>query len=148
MSDVGGEVEVTRNEDEDRWEARIGGELAGFAAYHLTDELIVFTHTEVEPEFEGRGVAGALARTALDEVAARGDPQGDAAVPVHQGVDPASPRLHGARLRGVDGVVGGLRARAHCVRVRPLAFGVNGCCAVGLGPSGRGLSVVAVYCSR
>ena len=72
MSDVSGEVEVTRNEDEDRWEARIGGELAGFAAYHLTDELIVFTHTEVEPEFEGRGIAAALARTALDEVAAEG----------------------------------------------------------------------------
>ena len=72
MSDVDGEVVVTRNEDENRWEARIGGELAAFAAYHLTDELIVFTHTEVEPEFEGRGVAGVLARTALDEVAAEG----------------------------------------------------------------------------
>ena len=69
MSDVSEQVVVTRNEDEHRWEARIGDELAGFAAYQLTDELIVFTHTEVEPAFEGRG---ALARHALDEVAEEG----------------------------------------------------------------------------
>ncbi len=42
--------------------------LAGFAEYQLTDELIVFTHTEVEPAFEGKGVGGALARYALDDV--------------------------------------------------------------------------------
>ena len=72
MSDVSEQVVVTRNEDEHRWEARIGDELAGFAAYQLTDELIVFTHTEVEPAFEGRGVGGALARHALDEVAEEG----------------------------------------------------------------------------
>ena len=72
MSDVSEQVVVTRNEDETRWEARIGGELAGFAAYQLTDELVVFTHTEVEPAFEGKGVAGALAQHALDEVAAEG----------------------------------------------------------------------------
>ena len=69
MSDVSEQVVVTRNEDEHRWEARIGGELAGFAAYQLTDELVVFTHTEVDPAFEGKGVGGALARSALDEVA-------------------------------------------------------------------------------
>ena len=72
MSDVSEQVVVTRNEEESRWEARIGGELAGFAAYQLTDELVVFTHTEVEPAFEGKGVAGALARHALDEVADEG----------------------------------------------------------------------------
>ncbi len=72
MSDVSEQVVVTRNEDEHRWEARIGGELAGFAAYQLTDELVVFTHTEVEPAFEGKGVGGALARAALDEVAEEG----------------------------------------------------------------------------
>lgn len=66
------DVVVTRNEDERRWEARVGGVLAGFAAYRLTDGRIVFTHTEVEPAFEGRGVGGALARHALDEVEAEG----------------------------------------------------------------------------
>ena len=69
MSD---DVVVTRNEDEHRWEARVGGKPAGFAAYRLTDELVVFTHTEVDPAFEGRGVGSALARAALDEVAGEG----------------------------------------------------------------------------
>lgn len=72
MSDVSAQVVVTRNEDEHRWEARVDGELAGFAAYQVTDELVVFTHTEVEPAFEGRGIGGALARSALDEVAGEG----------------------------------------------------------------------------
>ena len=72
MSDVSEQVVVTRNEDEHRWEARIGGELAGFAAYQLTDELIVFTHTEVDDAFEGHGVGSILARAALDDVRADG----------------------------------------------------------------------------
>ncbi|HYN68112.1 MAG TPA: GNAT family N-acetyltransferase [Ornithinibacter sp.] len=72
MTDRSEQVVVTRNEDEHRWEARIDGELAGIAEYQLTDELVVFTHTEVEPAFEGRGVGGTLARHALDEVRAEG----------------------------------------------------------------------------
>ena len=32
----------------------------------------MFTHTEVDPAFEGKGVGGALARHALDEVAEEG----------------------------------------------------------------------------
>jgi predicted GNAT family acetyltransferase len=66
------DVVVTRNEDENRWEAHLDGELAGVAAYHLTDELVVFTHTEVDPAFEGKGIGSALARHALDEVRAEG----------------------------------------------------------------------------
>ncbi|GAA4117098.1 GNAT family N-acetyltransferase [Knoellia locipacati] len=62
------DVVVTNNQGENRYEARLGGELAGFAAYQLTDELIVFTHTEVEPKFEGKGIGSALARFALDDV--------------------------------------------------------------------------------
>ncbi|MFZ1485939.1 GNAT family N-acetyltransferase [Nostocoides sp.] len=64
--------EITNNEAEHRYEARIDGALAGFAEYQLTDELIVFTHTEVDPAFEGRGVGGALARFALDDVRVQG----------------------------------------------------------------------------
>jgi predicted GNAT family acetyltransferase len=66
------DVVVTDNPDEHRYEARCDGELAGIAEYQLTDELIVFTHTEVFDAFEGRGVGGALARTALDAVRAEG----------------------------------------------------------------------------
>lgn len=69
MADVTEQVVVTRNEEESRWEARIDGALAGFAAYRVVDDDIVFTHTEVDPAYEGLGVGGALARHALDEVA-------------------------------------------------------------------------------
>ena len=38
----------------------------------LTDELVVFTHTEVDPAFEGQGIGTALAKFALDDVADQG----------------------------------------------------------------------------
>ena len=62
------DVEVTDNEAEKRYEARVDGELAGVAFYDTADDLIVFTHTEVDPAFEGRGIGGALAQHALDAV--------------------------------------------------------------------------------
>ena len=65
------DVEVTDSPAEKRYVARIAGGEAGFAAYILTDELMVLTHTEVDPHFEGRGVGSALARAALDDVRAR-----------------------------------------------------------------------------
>lgn len=68
-------LDVINNADEHRYEARIDGELAGFAAYELADRRIIFTHTEVFPEFEGRGVGSALARGALDDVRAAGGPR-------------------------------------------------------------------------
>ena len=66
------DVVVSDNPAEQRYEAHVDGELAGFAEYQLTDELIVFTHTKVFDAFEGRGVGGAIARSALDDVRARG----------------------------------------------------------------------------
>ena len=64
--------EVRDNRDRSRYEILVDGEVAGFADYRLREGRITFTHTEVDPEFEGRGVGGALARHALDEVAAEG----------------------------------------------------------------------------
>lgn len=66
------DVHVTHNEAQNRYEARVGDELAGFAEYQLTDELVVFTHTEVDPALAGKGVGGALARLALDDVRTQG----------------------------------------------------------------------------
>ncbi len=63
-------AQVTRNDDAARYEAHIDGALAGFAQYQLTDDLIVFTHTEVDRAFEGQGVGSAIARAALDDVRA------------------------------------------------------------------------------
>lgn len=66
------DVQVTDNRDGLRFEARVDGEPAGFAAYELADDLIVFTHTEVDGAFAGQGVGSALARGALDAVRAEG----------------------------------------------------------------------------
>ena len=42
--------------------------LAAVPDYIPTAELVAFTHTEVQPGFEGRGVAGELVRQALQDV--------------------------------------------------------------------------------
>ncbi|WP_369696820.1 GNAT family N-acetyltransferase [Streptomyces sp. XD-27] len=55
-----------------RFEARLGGELAGFAEYIRTPRLIAFVHTEVDPAYEGQGVGSALTRSALDAARAEG----------------------------------------------------------------------------
>ncbi|WP_432535006.1 GNAT family N-acetyltransferase [Kineococcus arenarius] len=55
-----------------RYEARIDGQLAAIAEYLTTRQFLVFSHTEVLPGFEGRGIATALVRQALDDVRARG----------------------------------------------------------------------------
>lgn len=69
------ELSVKHNFDATRYEAHLDGELAGFAEYQRTDQLVVFTHTEVDPKFEGKGVGSALAAFALDEVRAAGTHQ-------------------------------------------------------------------------
>ena len=66
------DIEVSDNSDERRYEARIDGALAGVAEYQRTDKLVVFTHTEVDEAYEGKGVGGALARFALDGIRAEG----------------------------------------------------------------------------
>lgn len=66
------DVATSNNPEQSRYEAHIDGELAGFAEYQLTDELVVFTHTEVGEKFEGKGVGSALARFGLDDVRSAG----------------------------------------------------------------------------
>lgn len=66
------EVTVTDAPERKRYEATIDGEPAGYAEYLATGALTVFTHTEVDPAYEGRGVGSALARFALDDMRAKG----------------------------------------------------------------------------
>jgi uncharacterized protein len=65
-------TEVTDAPARHRYEATVDGTLAGFAQYREVDGARVFTHTEVFDAYEGKGVGGALARGALDDVRARG----------------------------------------------------------------------------
>ena len=66
------ELRIVDNPERRRFEARDGRRLAGWADYDETAELIVFTHTNVNPEWEGQGVGGTLVRTVLDHTRAQG----------------------------------------------------------------------------
>jgi predicted GNAT family acetyltransferase len=73
MTDEPTKTEVVDNELEDRFELWHGDQLAGFAAYRRRDGATVFVHTEIMPEFEGKGLGSVLARRALDQTVARGE---------------------------------------------------------------------------
>ena len=56
-----------------RFEIHVDGRLAGFAQYRMKDPgLIVFTHTEIDDAYEGRGLGSILVRAALDAARGRG----------------------------------------------------------------------------
>ncbi|MEV4656228.1 GNAT family N-acetyltransferase [Micromonospora sp. NPDC049301] len=63
---------VEDNPAKHRFEILVDDALAGFTAYLLRGEVLVFTHTEVDPAFQNMGVGGALIRGTLDQVRARG----------------------------------------------------------------------------
>ena len=62
-----GELAITDNRDERRYEARIGDELAGWVDYGRIQSRLVALHTEVLPEFGGRGIGSKLVRHVLDD---------------------------------------------------------------------------------
>ena len=55
-----------------RFEAELDGTLAGILNYVVKHGRIALIHTEVLPAFEGKGVAAAITRFALDEARRRG----------------------------------------------------------------------------
>jgi predicted GNAT family acetyltransferase len=55
-----------------RFEILVEDQVAGFAAYHRNCNTVSFTHTVIEPDFEGRGLGSVLARAALDAARAEG----------------------------------------------------------------------------
>jgi|SRR6476469_1311826 len=65
-------VEVADNPDEDRYEIRVGAELAGFSQYRQRPSGLAFVHTEIDDRFEGQGLGGKLVSFALGDVRARG----------------------------------------------------------------------------
>ncbi len=64
------QVTVQDNEAEGRYEATISGYLAQID-YERQDNTITFIHTEVPDALAGHGIAGKLARTALDDARAK-----------------------------------------------------------------------------
>jgi uncharacterized protein len=65
------EIVVADAPERRRFEASLGGELAGFLVYREQGGLLALIHTEVEERFEGHGLGGRLARFALDQARGR-----------------------------------------------------------------------------
>lgn len=67
------DITVTRNDDASRYEIHSDETLAGFAEFELRPGAIRFIHTEIDPAFQGQGLAGILAERALTDASASGD---------------------------------------------------------------------------
>ena len=66
-------VTVVDNPEKSRFEVSVDGTLAGFAAYETDPGAVIFVHTRVFDEYEGRGLAGQLAKAALGMVREAGN---------------------------------------------------------------------------
>ena len=65
------DLNVEHNVGARRFELRYGDSLA-WLEYYLRGSTIIYTHTIVPPALEGHGIAGRLAREALDYARDRG----------------------------------------------------------------------------
>ena len=66
------QITIRDNPEKHRFEADLGDRSFAVAEYTLPAGKIMFTHTEVPQEHEGKGVGSALIRFALDAVRERG----------------------------------------------------------------------------
>nr|WP_029901883.1 N-acetyltransferase [Nocardia brasiliensis] len=65
------EAKVVRNDEKHRYEVTYGGELAGFAEYEERGDETVFTHTEIDGAFSGKGLGSVLAEHAIEDTVER-----------------------------------------------------------------------------
>jgi len=65
------QITVADNAGRERYEIRADGKLAGFLRYRLRPGSIELVHTEINDEFEGRGLGGQLVSFALDDARER-----------------------------------------------------------------------------
>lgn len=66
------QITVADSGDRERYEIRVDGRLAGFVKYRLQPSSIELVHTEINDEFEGRGLGSRLISFALDNARERG----------------------------------------------------------------------------
>ncbi|MEV8250182.1 GNAT family N-acetyltransferase [Microbacterium sp. NPDC076768] len=67
------DITVVRDDEASRYEIMADGVPAGFATFDVRPGSIRFLHTEVDSEFQGQGIAGKLASSALTDAAERGE---------------------------------------------------------------------------
>jgi predicted GNAT family acetyltransferase len=66
------QITVADDAERERYEIRADGKLAGFLRYRLRPGLIELIHTEINDEFEGRGLGSQLISFALGDARERG----------------------------------------------------------------------------
>jgi uncharacterized protein len=68
------EPRVVDNPGADRFEVLVDDAVAGYVEYRRIGSSVAFTHTIVDPSFEGHGLGSTLARGALDATRKAGYP--------------------------------------------------------------------------
>jgi hypothetical protein len=61
-------ITIRNSTDSGSYDAVLGDQVIGTLFYELRGNRMVIAHTVVDPEFRGRGIANALAQTALDDL--------------------------------------------------------------------------------
>lgn len=65
-------IEVRDDPDRQRYVIIVDGTQRGLSEYRRRGDTRVFTHTEIDDEVSGRGLASRLVQEAVDDVRARG----------------------------------------------------------------------------
>ena len=65
-------LNLQNHPDKHRYEADDDGKLVGYCEYNLLSDSIMFTHTEVLPGNEGKGVGSFIAKGVLADARERG----------------------------------------------------------------------------
>jgi uncharacterized protein len=65
-------AEPVHEKAKSRYELRIDGQPVGVAEYRMQGDTMVFTHTKVQPQYEGQGLGSRVAAFALDDAKSSG----------------------------------------------------------------------------
>jgi len=71
MAESTDQIEVSDRQSLNRYEIRVGGELAGLADYLLDGDRINFVHTEIDPSRGGQGLGSRLVEFAVTDARSR-----------------------------------------------------------------------------
>jgi predicted GNAT family acetyltransferase len=66
------EHEVRRDDQRNRYELVLDGEVVGIADFVERDSVVVLPHTEIDARRRGNGLGAILVQSVLDDVRARG----------------------------------------------------------------------------
>ena len=66
------DIQVVEVPERHRFELLVDGQHAGLADYRERGDEVTVVHSEVSPEYRGRGLGSELARHTLDQLRARG----------------------------------------------------------------------------